>query len=106
MKIMAVLATKRIPLAGFVSSTIVMLLLSWHVSFKVGASDNTYISVEQNVLPVLDISIDEHDFDWVVNVDASLKIDCCIASANFITLPSQYLRRTAIPFSRAPPNTL
>jgi hypothetical protein len=106
MKVLAVIANKRVPLAGFVSSTIVMLLLSWHVSFKANASEAACISVEQNVLPVVDVSIDDHDFEWAVPIESSFKFTQTTTSPNFSVIPSLYLRQTALPYSRAPPKSL
>jgi hypothetical protein len=106
MKVLAVIAKKRVPLAGFVSSTIVMLLLSWHLSFKTNASEVACISVEQNVLPVIDVSIDDHDFDWAVPIKSSFKLTQTATSPNFNVIPSLYSRQTALPFSRAPPKSL
>ena len=100
------ITNQRLPYVGSVLSAFVLILLAWQVSFKVSASDHVYLTVEQNIVPVFDVNLEEHDFDWVIPVSSSINTAIYGNDETFSVIRSGYFHLRSIPQSRAPPNTL
>ncbi|WP_340679381.1 hypothetical protein [Paraglaciecola sp.] len=103
MPLLQLTSAHRTTALGFVTGSLLVLLLAWQLSFKQTAIEKAFVAVNQSVVDITELNIDFSDFDQALpatllqlgELSAWLDAATPVLSGSF--------DHTFIPQSRAPP---
>lgn len=99
------LVKRRATALKYIASSIILLLLTWHISFKAAAVDSAQVVVGHCVCDAQDVCDDPHDFDIAI-LDANSNKYCNVTCAHYFSNQSHILENDYnVSLSRAPPPT-
>ena len=106
MQLLQLTSIPRNRVLGFVTGTMLMLLLAWQLSYTTAPSKNGFVAATQSVVDITELRLNFNDFDQAIPATLLQLGELCGWVAPITALLTATYSQIAVPQSRAPPALL